>query len=126
MSNQELGPTLLIVDDDDMVRATIERMLFNLGYETITASGGQEALEIYQSSQTPIAAVILDITMPGLSGIQTFHRLREIDSQVRVIVSTGDPFSPAVAEIEAQRLTYVIAKPFQVEELGRVIQQALS
>ncbi len=126
MSNQELGPTLLIVDDDDMVRETIQRMLFQLGYQTIAASSGEEALEIYGSSQTPIAAVILDITMPGLSGIQPFHQLREIDSQVRVIVSTSDPQNPAVAEIEAQGVTYVIAKPFQSEELGRAIQQALS
>ena len=126
MSNQELGPTLLIVDDDDMVREAIQRMLLQLGYQTIAASSGEEALEIYESSQTPIGAVILDVTMPGLSGIQTFHRLREIDTQVRVIVSTGDPYSPAVAEIEAQNLTNVIAKPFQAEELARAIQQALS
>jgi len=126
MSNQELGPTLLIVEDDDMVREAIQRMLFHLGCQTIAASSGEAALEIFENSQTPIAAVILDITMPGLSGIQTFHRLREIDNQVRVIVSTGDPYSPAVAEIEAQRLTCVIAKPFQAEELARAMQQALS
>ena len=126
MSNQEPGPTLLIVDDDDMVRTAIQRMLFRLGYQTMAASSGEEALEIYESSQTPIAAVILDITMPGLSGIQTFHRLREIDSQVRVILATADPLNPAIAEIQAQGVTYVIAKPFQSEELARVILQALS
>ncbi|MCH7606335.1 MAG: response regulator [Chloroflexi bacterium] len=126
MSNQELGPTLLIVEDDDMVREAIQRMLFHLGYQTIAASSGEAALEIFESSQTPIAAVILDMTMPGLSGIQTFYRLREIDTEVRVIVSTGDPYSPAVEELEAHRLTYVIAKPFQAEELARAIQQALS
>ena len=126
MSNQSLGPMLLIVDDDDMVRETIQRMLFQLGYQTIAASSGEEALEIYESSQVPIGAVILDVTMPGLSGIQTFNRLKEIDSRVRVIIATGDPFSPAVAELEAQGVTYVIAKPFRAEELARAIQQALS
>ena len=126
MSNQELGPTLLIVDDDDMVRAAIESMLFHLGYQTIAASSGEQALEIYESPPEPIAAVILDMTMPGISGIQTFHRLREIDSGVRVIVATGDPLNPAIAEIEAQGVTYVIAKPFRPEELARVIQEAIS
>ena len=120
------GPLLLIVDDDDMVRMAIQRMLAHLGYRSLAAANGEEALDIYQGSGAEIDAVILDITMPGAGGVETFHRLREIDNQVKVIVSSGDPMNPAIREIEAHGISYMIPKPFRTEQLARAIQQTLT
>ena len=120
------GPLLLVVDDDDMVRLAIQRMLAHLGYRSLAAASGEEALAIYERSGAEIDAVILDITMPGAGGVGTFHQLREIDSQVKVIVSSGDPLNPAIREIEALGISFMIPKPFRIEQLARAIQQTLT
>ena len=116
---------MLVVDDDDMVRLAIQRMLEHLGYRVIAAARGEEALDIYEQSRGEIAAIILDITMPGLGGVETFRRLRAMDSQVRVIVTSGDPLNPAIRELETQGISYLIAKPFHTEQLARAVQQTL-
>lgn len=119
------GLTLLIVDDDDMVRLAIQRMLAHLGYRSLVASTGEEALEIYERHGTGIAAVILDITMPGMGGIETFNRLRQLDSQVKIIISSGDPTNPAIRDLKDQGVSFMLAKPFHSEQLARAIQQIL-
>ena len=124
-SHQEGGPIVLVVDDDDMVRQAIQRMLEHLGYRPIGAASGEEALDIYEKSRAEIAAIILDITMPGLGGIETFRRLRAMDSQVKVIVTSGDTLNPAIRELEAQGISYLLAKPFHTEQLARAIQQTI-
>ena len=116
---------MLVVDDDDIVRMTIQRPLAHLGYDTIPATGGEEALTIYETSSDVICAVILDVTMPGFGGVATFHRLRAMDSQVKIIIASGDARSPAVREIEGLGVSYVIAKPFHTEELSRAVQNVL-
>ena len=112
---EESGPVLLLVDDDDMVRLAIQRMIEHLGYGSIAVASGEEALEVYEQCSAEIAAIILDITMPGLGGIETFRRLRAMDSQVRVIVTSGDPLNPAARDLEAEGVSYPIAKPFNIE-----------
>ena len=124
-SHQEGGPIVLVVDDDDMVRQAIQRMLEHLGYRPIGAASGEEALDIYEKSRAEIAAIILDITTPGLGGIETFRRLRAMDSQVKVIVTSGDTLNPAIRELEAQGISYLLAKPFHTEQLARAIQQTI-
>ena len=119
------GPVLLVVDDDDMVRLAIQRMLSHLGYESLAVASGEEALSVYEQSGADVAAVILDITMPGLGGIETFHRLREMDSQVKIIVSSGEPLNPAIRDIEAQGISFMLAKPFHADQLARAVQQTL-
>ena len=64
--------------------------------------------------------------MPGAGGIETLLRLRQIDSQVKVIVSSGDPLNLAIREIEAYGISFIIPKPFRTEQLDRAIQQTLT
>ena len=117
-------PKVLVVDDDDMVRMATQRMLAHLGYESMSAANGEEALELYRQSASEIAAVILDVRMPGLGGMGTFRRLREIDSQVRVIIYTGDPHDPVIAEFQAEGISAVLPKPFLTEQLAAAVEQA--
>ena len=124
-SHQASGSTFLVVDDDDMVRLAIQRMLEHLGYCPIAAASGEEALDIYERSRAEIAAIILDITMPGLGGIETFRRLRAMDSQVKVIITSGDPLNPGIRDLEAQGISYLLAKPFHTEQLARAIHQTI-
>jgi DNA-binding NtrC family response regulator len=65
------------------------------------------------------------MTLPGMSGATVFQKLKELDCQVKVIVSTGDPHQQAVHDIMAQGAFGILAKPFSVEHLIQVVQQAL-
>ena len=96
-----------------------------MGYRSIAAASGEEALDIYEQSGAEIAAIILDITMPGLGGVETFRRLRAMDSQVKVIITSGDPLNPAIRELEAQGISDLLAKPFHTEQLARAIQHTI-
>lgn len=116
-------PKLLIVDDEDMVRLAVERILAHLGYDSVTAASGEEALTIYEELGDSIQTVILDITMPGLGGIETFRRLRVINDQIKVIIISGDTQSAAIREIQREGISYVIPKPFHTEHLSRALQQ---
>jgi CheY-like chemotaxis protein len=124
--SREISRKLLVVDDDYMVRMATQRMLAHLGYDSIAASGGEEALAIYKQSAADIGAIILDVTMPGLSGLETLRLLREIDSQVKVVVYTGDPQAPGLLGLEPQAVSTVLPKPFRIEQLAQAMEQALA
>ena len=125
-ASRETSGRLLVVDDDSMVRMATQRMLAHLGYESIAASGGEEALAIYKQSAAAISAVLLDVTMPGLSGIETLRLLREIDSRVKVIMYTGDPLAPGLSDMEPQAVVAVLPKPFRIEQLVQAMEGALA
>jgi two-component system cell cycle sensor histidine kinase/response regulator CckA len=91
----------------------------------ITAASGEEALDIYELSRAEIAAIILDITMPGLGGIETFRRLRAWTAKLRSSCTSGDPLNPAIREMEAQGISCLLAKPSHTEQLARAIQQTI-
>ena len=107
-----------------MVRMTIQRMLAHLGYDAIPAASGEEALTLFEATRDVISAVILDVTMPGLGGVGTFHSLRAVDTQVKIIIASGDVGSPAVRELRSLGVSYVLAKPFTTEELSRAVHSA--
>ncbi len=79
--------TVLFVDDEESLRLLAVEMLGRLGYRVLTAGNGLEALKNYGERRGEIAIVILDMIMPGMGGEETFHRLREIDPSVRILIS---------------------------------------
>ncbi len=82
-------PRVLVIDDDRLVRAMMERALDRHGFEVVTADGGRSALAIFRVQAAAIDLVLLDLTMPDLGGEETFVALREIDPGVRVVFSSG-------------------------------------
>ena len=108
-----------------MIRITNQRMLAHLVYDTITPTSEEEALALFEASRQDISGVITDVTMPGLGGVGTFRRLREIAGQVKIIVSSGDPGSLAVEELLGFGAYYLLAKPFPSEELSRAGESIL-
>src|SRR5690606_22180592 len=79
---------VLLVDDDDTVRRVAERMLVRAGFEVMAAAGGMEALDLF-ANHGPFDLVVLDLTMPGMNGVEVFHALRKADPHVRVILMSG-------------------------------------
>ncbi len=113
--------TVLVVDDEAMVKDLARDILKRHGYTVLTAGGGEEAVELYRKSNGSIAVVLLDILMPGVDGREAFRRIREIDPGARVIVSSGyDRMHDAEGLIDEGAAAFV-QKPYRMVELVRAV-----
>lgn len=118
--------TILVVDDDPMVLKIAEAVMKAIGFETLGAADGVEALEIYRKHQNDISAVFLDMTMPRMGGKETFAELRKIDPEVKVVLTSGYNEQSAVQEFTGKGLAGFMQKPYRVTELRRKMREVLS
>jgi PAS domain S-box-containing protein len=114
--------TVLLVDDEDTVRGIGEEMLQELGFTTITASDGREAVETFKDNPD-IAFVILDLTMPHMDGEQCFRELRQLKPDVKVILSSGFSEHEVTQKFEGKGLAGFIQKPYRLSTLKEAIQR---
>ncbi len=117
--------TLLLVDDEEMFRATGKRILEAAGYEVLLADGGASAIETYRDRGPEIDLVVLDLTMPTMDGAECFSSLKEIDPTVRVLICTGHGKSDDTAAMIANGALGLLPKPFEVNEITVAIDAAL-
>lgn len=115
--------TILLIDDQDIVSEVGAAMLQTLGYDVIVAQNGQEAIQIYAEKQDTIFLVILDMIMPGMSGSETFDRLKQINPDVRVILSSGYSINGKASAIISKGCSGFIQKPFNLSDLSSKIEQ---
>jgi two-component system, cell cycle sensor histidine kinase and response regulator CckA len=121
------GPvTLLIVEDEEMVAAIAEQMLTRVGHRVFLARSGAEAVSIYREQRGVIDLVILDMIMPGMSGADTFDRLKAIDPAIRVLLSSGYSLNGQAQAILNRGCRGFIQKPFTIEQLSQKIREILS
>ena len=118
--------TVLLVDDEEMIIDVGKRMLDKLGYETLTAMNGTEALEIYKTRGNDISLVILDMVMPKVSGGETFDRLRQINPTIKVILCSGYSIDGQATEILKRGCNAFIQKPFNLKTLSQHIRAVLN
>lgn len=118
--------TILLVDDEESVRTMGNRMLERNGFRVLTAADGREALEIYRARRDEIALVLLDLTMPDLDGEETFHELRRIDPNVRVVMSSGYTESEIIPRFAGQPLAGFLQKPYSTAALMDCLRVPLS
>jgi two-component system, cell cycle sensor histidine kinase and response regulator CckA len=117
--------TILLVDDENIILETSERLLCYLGYSVIKASGGEEAISIYRVNRDHIHLVILDLVMPGVSGKAVFDALIAINPDVRVIISSGYSIEGQAQEIITRGGRCFIQKPFDIKDLSAKIRDCL-
>ena len=117
--------TILLVDDEQMVVEVTRALLESLGYRVYEAGSGQEAIAVYLEKKKEIDLIILDMIMPGLSGGQTFDRLREIDPQVKVLLSSGYSIEGQAQQIMDKGCKGFLQKPFHLKELSKKTRDAL-
>jgi PAS domain S-box-containing protein len=115
---------VLVVDDEKDVASVIGGMLENLGYQVIIVDGGRKAIDLFKKNKR-FDVIILDLNMPKMSGKVTFTRLKEIDPDIRVIISTG--YSDRDVDIFQWRgvANAFLQKPYQIEELSQIIRSVL-
>lgn len=115
--------TVLVIEDDDILRETLGEMLSAIGYRALFAADGYEGIEIFQSH--PIDAVILDMRLPRLSGEETYQKLKAIQPCVKVIVSSGFMSEEECFRLMALGLDGIILKPYKVSDLRRMLAAVL-
>ena len=111
----------MIVDDEDLVRTTVARMLRRLGYQVLEAISGSEGLEVFARCRERIALVLLDLSMPEMPGEEVYARLRALAPALKVLVLTGYES----AAISATDGLQVLRKPISSADLARKVRQAL-
>jgi two-component system, cell cycle sensor histidine kinase and response regulator CckA len=117
--------TVLLVDDEDMVIEGCGELLDKTGYTVLTARGGEEAIETYKRQENPIDLVILDMIMPEMDGGETYKRLKEINPDIKVLLSSGHSIDDQTAGILKRGCDGFIQKPFDIMDLSKKIREIL-
>ena len=117
--------TILLVDDEEMIIEVNQEILKALGYKTIIARSGKEAVEIYKHNREKINMVIMDMIIPGMSGKEFYDNLKNIHSEIKVLLSSGYSISGQAAEILEHGCNGFIQKPFKMRELSVKIREIL-
>ncbi len=115
------GARILVVDDEETVRAFLARALGKLGHEVLSFPDGIALLEHFAAHLGEADLVILDLTMPSLSGEETFRRLRELDPEVRVLIASGHSRQAAAGTLLEAGARGFLAKPFHVHQLADAV-----
>jgi DNA-binding response OmpR family regulator len=115
----------LVVDDEEMIRNMVGRMIEQAGFAVLTADNGEEAIRVFRQHQDRIVCVLLDLTMPTMDGEETFRELRRIDPGVRVILSSGYSAEIATERFSGIGLAGFIHKPYQLDTLIASLREAV-
>jgi PAS domain S-box-containing protein len=118
--------TVLLIDDEHMVRDVTCRMLESIGFTVIEAGGGREGIELFRKQPDQIRAVLLDMTMPDLSGRDTFRELTRIRGDIKVILSSGYSEEEATDQFGHRGLAGFVQKPYTVQLLAEVFRRAIA
>jgi CheY-like chemotaxis protein len=120
------GELVLVVDDDDKLRAALGRMLKSLGFNVVTAANGQDALDVVHTLTTPIDAALVDVVMPKLGGPELVDQLAQRGTHPAVIYMTGyDDPARLSRVLETPSMTPLLHKPFTLHALVLVLRNLL-
>lgn len=123
--NEVTTGLILVIDDEPLVREAVTDVLELDGLRVVAAPDGATGLAIYQEQQAEIDLVLLDLSMPGMNGRQTFEELRQVNPAVPVIVSSGYAKEEASRQFVNYRPAAFCQKPYRAEELTALIRQCL-
>ena len=119
------GHTILLVDDEEILRRVVSRMLGKLGLSVVTANNGREAVDYYRSHADEISLVVLDMVMPVMGGKKCFEELKRFDPNVKVLVSTGSVFDGKIQELLDDGVLAFVQKPYKMDELAKKVHETL-
>jgi two-component system, cell cycle sensor histidine kinase and response regulator CckA len=117
--------TVLLVDDEDLVRDLGTRILTKHGYTVLQAENGRQALDVFKKERFRIALVILDLIMPEMGGTECLKELLKIEPQVNVLVASGYSADASVKETIQIGAKGFVSKPFRMNELLRDVREVL-
>jgi signal transduction histidine kinase/ActR/RegA family two-component response regulator len=117
--------TILLVDDEEMVRDLGKRILERSGYTVLTVANGKQAVNLYRKQRETISLVILDLVMPQMGGKQCLEQLLEINAQVKVLVTSGYAAAGRTTEAIESGARGFVAKPYNVKAMLEAVREVL-
>ena len=118
--------TILLIDDEEMIIKVGEELLQELGYSVIAARSGEEAVKLYNKNRDKIDLVVMDMIMPGMGGGETFDRLKAVNPDVKVLLSSGYSINGQASKILERGCDGFIQKPFDLNTLSHKINNIVS
>ena len=117
--------TILIVDDHETIWDFLIEALQRLGYSVLLAENGLDAIEIYKENPNEVDLVLLDMVMPKLGGHQTFYKIREIDPEARILLSSGYVSQEEVNDLLEQGAKGFLPKPHRISVMADAVRKIL-
>ena len=117
--------TILIVDDEEDMRDMLSKQLEPLGYKALFANDGFQAIRVFNEQKHDIDLILLDMIMPKMAGKETFYKLREINTDIKVLIMSGFTQNSTDKEMLSDGASGFIQKPFELHELSRTISKIL-
>ena len=124
-NSSTINRVILLVDDDAQFLSLGQELLEYLGYQALTASHAEEALEIFRQRQLKIDLVILDLNLPSVDGYQLLHQLQSIAPQVKVMMASGFFGQEEMDKLKHAGVVAMIHKPFRASQLQTEIFKVL-
>ena len=115
--------TIMIVDDEPLVREIGCSMLKELGYEVLTASSGSEAIELYRAKRGGIELVIMDNIMPGLDGVSAARAIKKIDPSAGVVLSSG--YAADTQDLKDADFSGFLSKPYSLGQVAKTVRETI-
>jgi DNA-binding NtrC family response regulator len=120
------SPIVLVVDDEEAIREAVRDILELVDIQSILAANGREAIELFNQHRSRIRAILLDLRMPVMSGTETYEILRELDTNVRIILSSGYDEKVSTLNFEADDALVFLRKPYALDALLACVQDAIN
>ncbi|WP_407942744.1 response regulator [Mariprofundus ferrooxydans] len=117
---------ILVVDDEETIREIATMMLGDMGFGTLTAIDGRDAVDVYRQHAADIVAVLLDMTMPKMDGSECFRELRRINPGVKVVLSSGYNEEEATSRFTDKGLAGFLQKPYSPDRLREIMAGILT
>jgi len=117
--------TILVVDDEETVRTVCAALVARLGFKTVTAANGEEGLKAFAERAPELVCVLLDLTMPGMDGVEAFHEMKKIRPDVPVILCSGYNQQDATRRFTGEGLAGFIQKPYRIDSLREMVKEVL-
>ena len=117
--------TILLVDDEAVILDVGSQLLEKIGYTVIKAKSGEEAIQKYQENQGNIDMIILDMIMPDMGGSEVYEKIKKIDSEIKILLSSGYSINEQAMEILNKGCNGFIQKPFNLKDLSKKIREVL-
>jgi CheY-like chemotaxis protein len=114
--------TVLVVDDDQGVQALVRRALGTRGFGVIVASSGEDALRLFEQHRHELSVILMDVTMPQMSGVEALKRIRATGSEIPVVLSSG--YNVEVIGADSPKFSAYLQKPYDVTELLSAVSAA--
>ena len=125
-SSSEQGKTILLIDDEEMVINISEMMLKKLGYKVLKAHSGSEGLQLFEKNKFMIDLIISDLEMPEMNGEEVMDRLREIDPQIKVMLSSGSLTDKDEQYVMNKGFNGFLKKPYDLDTLCEKMAEILN